>query len=398
MHTLRDVARDTETRWAGAGYRDDELPDIALEALAKGLPTPTQPEIVDALLNANLPLQTVGLDNSFGQPPFSIFESDKLVMQILIWHDATTVIHQHSFSGAFAVLVGSSLHCQYAFIPQRSWSPHLKVGALALQGAERLSTRDVRPIQAGDRTIHSLFHLGDPSISVVLRSKRMAISQPQLNYVSPGLATDPFHRPPLAERRRQLIVTLFRMLEASRVTIATEHIARTDPVDAVELVLELAAFTSAQERRALIDAATACHGDELTVLEEVGNEHRRTNNLTARRAKITDADQRYLLALLLNAPDRATFIKLAATHAEDPIGWTLGTLRALQQKAVETADDEAGLGIVLDEAALFALAGQLRGQAEEELLEAAPAHIKPGDLQKACFLLPHMSALSPLFR
>lgn len=398
LRSLKEIARAADARWARAAFQDDALEDIALEAFGRGLPSVDLDRVVDGLLSADLPLQTLGIDNSFGQPPFSIFESDKLVMQVLLWHDGTTVIHQLNFNGAFGVLLGGSLHCRFDFSPQRVWSPHLMVGNLVLQHADRLAAGDVRPIGVGDKTIHSLFHLGAPSISVVLRSRHPAVSTPQLNYVPPGLATDPFHRSALAERRRLLIGTLFSMDHGRRLSVAVEHIGQTDPVDAVALVREVAASATNDERRALIAALAASHGDELRVLEPALGELRRRGNLIGRRAKITDPDARYLLALLLNAPDRATYLTLAETHANNPVACTIETLRSMKQQAAETGDDEAGLGIDLDEASLFALAGWLNGENETQLLAGAPSDLNRAEIQKACFLLPHMSALTPLFK
>jgi hypothetical protein len=398
LDQLIGVAQAVEADWRRAAHRDDALASIALEHLEAGLPSPALEEVVDGLLTQPLPMQTISLDNVFGQPPFSVYESDKMVMQVLTWHDATTAIHEHNFTGAFGVLTGSSLHSRYRFSPTRTWSPQMMLGDLELLEAEHLTPRAVRPILPGAGSMHSLFHLDRPSISVVLRCRTLVEAAPQLTFMPPGLAVDPFHRPALAGRRRLLIVTLFRMQSPTRVDVAKAHIDRTDPVDAVELILDLYNLLAREEREVLVGAVADRHGSELALLHKVIDERQRTGNLVGRRAKVTDPDQRYLLALLLNAPDRATYLKLAAAHVEDPIAWTLDTLRQLQAQAERTADDEAGLGIDLDEAALYALGALLGGQSEVELLQAAPKHLNPAAIQTACFVLPHMSVLKPLFR
>ena len=100
---------------------------------------------------------------------------------------------------------------------------------------------------------------------------------------------------------------------------------------------------------------------------------------------------------LLNAPDRATYLELAGRQTDDPIEWTLKTLSDLQQQALEIEDDEAGLGIDLDDASRFVLRGVLEGRSESELTQSVPRDLKAPDVQKACFVLPHIKAFKPLW-
>src|SRR5205823_1274200 len=98
----------------------------------------------------------------FGQPALTIFRGHKFYIELLYWLDSTTAIHQHSFSGAFGTLSGSSLHSQYAFACRDVAASELIFGKLSLEKVEVLTKGDIREIHPGDRLIHSLFHLERP--------------------------------------------------------------------------------------------------------------------------------------------------------------------------------------------------------------------------------------------
>ncbi len=398
LKQLNELGRAIDEAWRAAGHRDEELASIAESELHRRVVEVSTEELISELMMSDeLPLQTLDRGDSFGEPPFSVYESDDLVVQILFWFDGSVVIHEHAFTGAFQVLAGGSLHTTFSFEEEHIYSPRLKVGRLCQLAVERLTRGDVRPILPQGGTLHRLFHVEHPSISLVVRSRGLTALRPQLTALAPGLAIDTFHRPPITMRRRMLALRLLDAGAPHGLEGVLKEIERTDVWAATSLVLRLGSRPG-EERRAAIDRLTSVHGGRLSIAEEVMSRARVIGNLAARRAKVRQLDQRYLLALLLNAPDRASYLKLAASQAADPIEWTVTTLRALSQQALATGDDESGLGVDMDDTTLYALGALLSGQTEAELVSGAPNDLQPAAIQKACFVLPHITALKPLFR
>ena len=108
---------------------------------------------------------------AFSNLPPIVYRCEEFYIELLIWMDATTAIHQHAFSGAFRVLVGSSFHSVYEFNEHEQINSQLLLGDVRLKMAEILRTGDVRLIHSGRSGLaHALFHLDRPSVTVVVRN------------------------------------------------------------------------------------------------------------------------------------------------------------------------------------------------------------------------------------
>lgn len=165
-----DLGRRVRERWQAADFSLAAFPDIAQAALEEN--PPAKRVGLTALTRAFLrddeqPFQTA---SGFGQPELVVFDDPRFYIQLLFWLDGTTQIHQHEFSGAFHVLQGSSLHAEFAFANVRPVTAHFRLGDLQLTGTELLETGRTVPITSGAGSIHSLFHLDTPSVTVVVRT------------------------------------------------------------------------------------------------------------------------------------------------------------------------------------------------------------------------------------
>src|SRR4030095_11070923 len=98
-----------------------------------------------------------------GDPPITLFSGPRFYIDIYFWLDGMTSIHQHSFAGAFHVILGSSLHSQYGFELKQTINAHLASGEITLQGVQLLEKGETRMILPGQQFIHSLFHLDRPT-------------------------------------------------------------------------------------------------------------------------------------------------------------------------------------------------------------------------------------------
>lgn len=202
------LGRETERRLAAANGDKGQFAEIASAVLAD-VPMPVGLDatalLEDVVAGRDLPEQE-DPRAAFGEPPLTLFRGDEFFVSALYWLDGTTTIHQHSFSGAFRVMCGSSLHVPYRFEPRETVSDQLMLGALEMRAPEILHCGETRAIHYGDAFIHSLFHLDRPSVTAVIRT--YSDRSPQPVYMRPGLAVDPIPRDNSMIRRLQSLLSL----------------------------------------------------------------------------------------------------------------------------------------------------------------------------------------------
>lgn len=313
-----ELGRTVLRRWKAERFSLARFPEIARAALDERPPAAhadVTAFVRDVLLNDEQALQT---QSGFGQPEIVAYHHPKFYVQVLFWMDGTTDIHQHAFSGAFHVWVGSSIHARYAFANAEKITPHFQVGDVRLQSIELLATGRTEPIVAGDGFVHALFHLETPSVTVVVRTHNDPGAGPQLNYLPPHVAHDPSLHDPLSARRSQLLDVLEELHDPTYVDLVLDMIAELDfargfavlrhamrhlrDVDAWEIVL--GGFREQHGRLANGIPAT---------LDEVA----RRESIVDLRGTITEPEHRFFLALLLNVRTRADLLALVGERFPD---------------------------------------------------------------------------------
>ena len=309
-----DLGERIEARWRARDYADAALPPIAEEELLRRPPHEHVSPWELAQLGRNPGRMPEQGSAGFGQPPLAVWGSEHMYIEVLYWLQATTDIHQHSFSGAFAVLEGSSVHTQYRFRPEQKVSDYLHLGQLRWTSSELLTRGSVYPIRSGPQFIHALFHLDHPSVSVVVRNYHDVGAPPQLGYLPPGVGTE--HS--LMDPRLARALDLYRMLvDIGRVRDAEQIVSGiVKQADLMSAYLAMAAIGDTDPERELgpriRERARKRHGaviDKLAAALEHGEEARR---FTLLRSRVTDPDLRFFLALLLVVPTAAALRRLVA--------------------------------------------------------------------------------------
>jgi hypothetical protein len=216
VHRVTGFARDVSTRiahdWAAEGKPDDRFPAIAAEALLRGLEAHPVgwDDLTDwAVVTEHLPHQP-RMDETFGQPPLTLFWNGEFQVDALFWLDSSTAVHGHGFSGAFLVLAGRSLHTRFAFEERHRCTARFRLGEVRPVDVEVLDPGDVRRILPDAGLIHSVVHLGVPSVTLVARTCGKTAAEPELVYFPPSLAVDPSRSSPLRARRTQIMRMLVR--------------------------------------------------------------------------------------------------------------------------------------------------------------------------------------------
>jgi hypothetical protein len=361
-----------EESWRAADYDPQRFPEIAARALGDAaLPGGlTSDDIVAwALRPGPLPRQQ-DLRADFGQPPLTLFHGRRFYLDALHWIDGSTSIHQHSFSGAFQVLAGSSIETQYAFEPERGFDGRFVVGKLAVINTRLHRAGDVTPIRSGPTgLIHALFHLDRPSVTIVVRTPKDPGADPQLNFTRTGIGNDPFFTEPAFDRTIQIVRFLCNVAHPRLESIVGDLVARSDMHTAYRV---LEACLAVDDRALLERLCDRVRDQDLSELfRRTFDESRRSRFLYSRRALVRDPELRFFLGVLLNAPRRQEALALVAAWApdRDPARQTAAWVRQLSTVTVKL--QAANVPWQPNLLGLPAFTDELEGALAKELAEAA---------------------------
>lgn len=143
-------------------------------------------EIGKWLIKNPLPNQ-LNVHNGFGHPPVTLFNNGQFVVDLYFWMHADTSIHSHSFTGAFKVLYGNSLHEVFDIEKETEYSNDVYLNKLTRGTTEILNPGDAKIITSGTNFNHRVVHLSSPTITLCVRT----ISDttiPQWHYFDNGLS------------------------------------------------------------------------------------------------------------------------------------------------------------------------------------------------------------------
>jgi hypothetical protein len=383
MQVFAELGAIIERRWREENYNEDCFPKIAAQALSEA-------KLIDRIsawdiirwvhTTPSLPEQ-MDLDGGFGNPPITLFTGSRFYIDVYYWLDGTTSIHQHAFSGAFQVLLGSSVHARYDFDKHKEINPHFLTGKISLREVSLLTKGDIREILAGPDFIHSLFHLDRPSATITVRTLKTPHAAVQYSYLLPYLARNPFFIDPLLKRRVETVELLLHMKHPDADKLISDMISSSDFQTAFRVLdkafgflchrelEELVGVSRSRERfQVLLDCAVERHGELAELLLPVFEEEWRQNEIAQRRTEIKSEDHRFFLALLLNVPDRQNVLRLVSERfpQEDPIELIVSWVKELAATKTFGSREPNVLGIgEFDQDDVFVFSRLLEGSAAE---------------------------------
>jgi hypothetical protein len=361
---FRNLGERIEQAWLTSSYDEEIFPQLAHDALEQAPPNQhvTVEDIVDWVFGPSQAFRQPQYGQFFGEPPVMLFQAPRFYIEALFWLSSTTSIHEHGFSGVFSVLAGSSVHSHWRFTPERTVNSRMICGRLERSSTEILRPGAMRPIHAGDRLIHQLFHLELPSVTIVARTYEERPHLPQYTYLPPGLAIDRENRDELRTRRLLLLDAMARgAIEGLR-----GYVYRL--IESCDLETLFYCFSALTRRKAgrellaeLYGSARNRHGDVVDLFREVCEEERRTRIVISLRSKVHDPEARFLLALLMLMPDRDAIFEsirfqfpdteplaaiekwLAAMSGKELIGFEYNDINRLIFRSLVEGLDEEGL-------------------------------------------------------
>jgi hypothetical protein len=385
MQIFQEFGALIESRWRDENYSEQVFPELAAQALTESnLPAQVDAwEIIRWVQGAGSLPDQKDAEGRFGDPPITLYAGPRFYVDVYFWLDGTTSIHQHAFSGAFQVLLGSSIHSRYSFAEKQIINEHFCVGEITLEEVQLLQLRDVRLIKPGRNFIHSLFHLDRPSATITVRTEHTPSSALQWDYRKPYFATNPFYRNQVMSKKLQSVGLLLGMKHKDGDAMIGDLICSSD-FQTAYLALEaffhsvrnnqmdsLFGLSTGDDRfNALLERARGAHGELVDLIPAVLEEQVRQQNIVQRRSTITSEEHRFFLALLLNVPDREKILELVKQRypETDPVEKVLDCVEELAQTRVLGSKEPNALGIEgFDDDHIFVLEQLLRGKSRDEI-------------------------------
>lgn len=388
MKLFNDLGDEIEKLWNKQNYDEGVFPRIAADALRRaGLPKKTSAwEVVEwALARQMLPEQR-DLRGNFGDPPITVFNAPRFYIDVYFWFEGTTAIHEHAFAGAFQVFSGSSIHSWYDFEPRVKINSLTQIGDMSLKACEILNVGDVHEIRPGRNYIHSLFHLDQPSVSIVVRTFKIDGFLPQFSYFKPNLAVDPFYENPQNIKKLQCVTALLRAKSGDADRLISDLLERSDFQTTFEILRQLRSHLGPDEVKSMfgvadsparfdrfLAAARTRHGELMDAVEDALAYHTRTTDLVRRRGYVTDPELRFFLALLMNVEGRERILDLVGQRFPemDPSGKVLDWVYDLSNIRLAGSNSQNALGIPsFDASDLFVFEKLLSGGGPEMIEES----------------------------
>jgi hypothetical protein len=303
--TFRNLAERIDAEWKGEGYEPGDLPAIASRVLDDARPDRAYDlaALADWTLSAPEFPDACNPFGPFGPPAFTVWSNPHFFVNVYVYTTPEVVVHDHDFSGAFVNLSGVTIHCTYEFGTADAIDDTVHVGSLGLKGIEAIAEGKVRPIEAGERFIHQVWHVSQPTVVLVVRTPPLTPSPRQFQYLRPAIATQVFRTGSLSVGYPERFAYTRKMAECLRtstggVGYAKELVRRERPWDAVWHLMENWRYLRGAGALEEVIALGAKHqGEWFAAMESAGTEYDVFAGI--HWARIVSARDRIVLALLL---------------------------------------------------------------------------------------------------
>jgi hypothetical protein len=410
MEEFQKLGALVESRWKAENYSEQLFPDIAAQALVEAdLHASVDPwEIIRWVHTADSLPQQRDVEGRFGNPPITLYSGPRFFIDIYYWLDGATTIHQHAFTGAFQVLLGSSIHSRYSFREDKVINEHFSVGQLALEEVQLLRLKDVRPIRPGRNFIHSLFHLDRPSATITIRTEHTPSAALQYDYRKPHFALNPFFANPTMIKKLQTIGLLLGMKHKDADTMIGNLVCSSDFHTAYLALAEtyqqlqsnemdaLFGLSTGKDRfKAILERCRSVHGNLTDMILPVLEAQERQMSIVHRRGTITKDAHRFFLALLLNIPSRIKTLELVKQRYpdQDPVETILDWVEELGHTRVLGSKETNALGMAeFDDSYVFVLEGLLQGLELDDINQKAMTQYPPKDAAELIKRVPTLIA------
>jgi hypothetical protein len=297
-----------ERDYRRADYDEARFPAIATRALEE-LPPIDDVDFDQLTAWMTDPTSIMSHDdvvNAFSDVRATLARGTGFNIQLLIWVMGSTDIHAHSFSGAFAVLRGSSIHTIYRMETIQRISAGASRIRLAVQSLEWLRPGHVRPIASGAGYVHSTFHLEEPTLTLVVRTDHEPWTSPPLIVLPPHYAVGPEWLK--RDGRVPMLIKAFRAMHKLGLPGLKElfirRIAELDFPRACALLRSGLSLFGPSDVAAIVAEMSNIHGPIADGWPDVVRRSERIEHVRRLREHVDEPEARKILAALMLAEDR----------------------------------------------------------------------------------------------
>lgn len=347
------LGAELERSWALADRDEERFADIAADALDGVAKRFDVEAFLDGMLDPGRGgRQQLAPLGAFGQPGFTVFHGEGFVVEVYLWTDSLSAIHNHPFCGAFTVLHGHSVHAEYQTSRFSRAGARGRLLDVRLTNLSLVDTGEVHKFSLRRYPlIHALIHIPVPTVSMVVRTTR---TEGYYRYLPPSIALPMEAMPEPGSRRVALLETLIRIGHPSALERVCATLRTADFETAVHLLSITWPAADAEERTALWEANAALHGDRRDAIEGALLRSQRLEEASAIRHGLRDPDHRLCATVLAYAESR--------NHVRRALGDDAGAL-------LHAFIDDAGF-FAPDEGASATIAHALvEGRDDETILE-----------------------------
>jgi diphthamide synthase (EF-2-diphthine--ammonia ligase) len=358
---FRVLGDHVRQRWKALNFSTDAFANLACEALQE-LPTAPE-EALEAIVLGAVGGAWVPPAHPFSDLSIRLYTANEFFIELLVWLDSTTAIHGHAFTGAFRVISGGSIQSTYTFDRVESVTRQLEVGRVHFEHAEWLQAGAVQPIEPRARFFHSIFHLGQPSLTLVVRTHTDPWFLPQFQLQRPYIA---IASELLGDSRVLLCarcIESLRLLDERRARLFLQDcIATLDIATAFALCTKLSWWGYVVDDE-VVAVLAARHHSRAELIREVLVAQRESDRTQTMRAQCRDPETKFFLALLTAIPSRRQIEALVRHHLEvdDVDKYLANALLSLMESGVVPFR-------IADESALEVVTVLLRRNSEQAFL------------------------------
>lgn len=324
-----DALRDRlERDYRRVDYDEARFPEIATRALEERPPVDDFDfdTLTAWMTDPAVTMSHADVANPFSDVPATLARGTGFHVQLLVWLTGSTDTHAHSFSGAFTVLRGSSIHTVQRMETVQRISAGASRVRCTVERMEWLRPGHVRAIASGPGFVHSTFHLEEPTLSLVVRTDHEPWTSPPLVVFPPHYAFGPewLRR----DGRVPMLTRAFRAMHAlGDPTLKDTLVRRLRELDFPRASVLLRGCLRLLPEAELVDvvhALVAAHGAIADGWPDVVRRSARIDQVQRLRAHVPEPEARKILAALLLAEDRAHARAMLELFAISPAaleGW-----------------------------------------------------------------------------
>ena len=186
FNDLENVMAKLETRWKKENYSTDVFTEVAFEE-TKDFDFSWFAEVKNQMKWMDMPgIRVQQVQSTFSDLYFQAYHNGRFMIEILNWWGGHVNVHDHDFAAVQFQLKGDALNAEYDFTTKRE-AGALRFGELKMQTAEVWTEGNVSKVYPGRDDAHSVFHLGEPTTSLLVRTVAAPRFGAQSNYF-PNLA------------------------------------------------------------------------------------------------------------------------------------------------------------------------------------------------------------------